>query len=460
VSRILSIAWRDFKATVVRKAFLLGVLGIPLLIVGVMVVAAGIIIQHEEPPLIGTVIVVDTTGEMTAATKSAFTQEQMDDDQRAEAKQAIEAAEQLVGGQLPTEGLSPSMPLKRGVVNVTIVGEPNADDDTIATLRGEVQAGKILAVAILDEGLLAAPGPDEAAGEFELFVAKHVDTDHTSLIERRIGRAVVDARTARAGVDIAASRAMLRAPRSQTSRISETGEARAESEDLREVRQMLVPMAFMMLLWIAVFTSGQHLLMSTIEEKSNRVMEVLLSAVSPLQLMTGKILGQGGVGLLIMLIYSSLGMTGLIMFALMNIIDPSMLVYLFVYFFMAYFMVASIMAAVGSAVSDIREANTLMTPVMLLLMVPLMLWMPITQAPNGAVATAFSFIPPTIPFAMILRVAADEPVPMWQIPATMVWGWVCVVGMVWMASKIFRVGVLMYGKPPSPVELIKWLRYS
>ena len=61
---------------------------------------------------------------------------------------------------------------------------------------------------------------------------------------------------------------------------------------------------------------------------------------------------------------------------------------------------------------------------------------------------------------MILRIAADEPVPLWQIPATIVWGYACVLAMVWMSAKIFRVGVLMYGKPPSPLQLIKWLRYA
>jgi ABC-2 type transport system permease protein len=127
---------------------------------------------------------------------------------------------------------------------------------------------------------------------------------------------------------------------------------------------------------------------------------------------------------------------------------------------MAYFMIASLMAAVGSAVTDIREANTLVMPVMLIAMIPLILWLPISQDPNGGIATAFSYIPPAIPFVMILRIAADEPVPLWQIPATIAWGYACVLAMVWIAAKIFRVGVLMYGKPPSPFQLLKWLRYA
>ena len=151
---------------------------------------------------------------------------------------------------------------------------------------------------------------------------------------------------------------------------------------------------------------------------------------------------------------------GLVSAALMDLITVSDLAYLVVYFFMAYFMIASIMAAVGSAVTDIREANTLIMPVMFVVMIPLILWMPISKAPNGGLATSFSYIPPAIPFVMILRIAADEPVPLWQIPVTIVWGYACVLAMVWMSAKIFRVGVLMYGKPPSPLQLIKWLRYA
>src|SRR5688572_18525883 len=164
-----------------------------------------------------------------------------------------------------------------------------------------------------------------------------------------------------------------------------------------------------MLIWIGTFSAGQPLMMSTIEEKSNRVMEVLLSAVSPLQLMTGKIVGYGAVGLLIVVIYSSVAIAALIAFAMFtDLLHWSHLVYLAVFYIMAYAMVSSLMATVGSAVSDVREANTLITPVMLILMVPWMLWMPISHDPNGTVATVCSFVPPAIPFAMILRIVSEE----------------------------------------------------
>lgn len=98
---------------------------------------------------------------------------------------------------------------------------------------------------------------------------------------------------------------------------------------------------------------------------------------------------------------------------------------------------------------------------MLSLMIPLMLWFPISENPNGLLATITSFIPPVMPFVMVLRIsAASEQAPLWQILLSLVWGYAAMVGMVWLAARIFRVGVLMYGKPPSPMELIRWARYS
>ena len=216
-------------------------------------------------------------------------------------------------------------------------------------------------------------------------------------------------------------------------------------------------MAFMFLLWITVFTSANYLLTTTIEEKSNKVMEVLLAAASPLQLLGGKIVGYALVSTVMLVMYGALGIAGLSALAMGDLVPTMHLVYLAVYFVIAYVMVAAMMSAVGSAVSDLREAQSLVGPVMTLLLVPLILWMPITQDPNGLLATITSFIPPASPFVMILRLtAATEPVPLWQIVAATAWGLVCAAGLLWLAARIFRVGVLMQGKPPTPKELLKW----
>ena len=470
MSKTITVAWREFKQTVLRPVFIIAVLGLPLLIVGVMIIAIVLTVQNKQPALVGTIAIVDPTGEVIEAAKVEFGHEQLDRDRAAQMEEAQRRArEQLEGGAGAMPGLTdaenPALQLVRGEVRIDIESITDSDESTIEALTGRVRNGKLIAAAVITPEVIALPDPDQRErAKFTLHVAEGVDSDHISLIERRIGQAVVRVRAIRADLDPEEAMAMLRRPEAQTSRALKSGEDAKEGEGTR-VLKTLLPAVFMILLWVSTFTTGQHLLMSTIEEKSNRVMEVLLSAVSPLQLMTGKIIGHCGVGLIIALIYSSAFVVAMIVGAsfdesLRRVLDPMDLVYLAIFFFMAYFMVASLMAAVGSAVSDIREANTLVTPVMLVMMIPWMLWMPISQAPNGALATAFSFIPPASPFALIIRRAAEEPIPAWQMPVAIIWGYICVLAMVWLAAKIFRVGVLMYGKPPNPLELLKWLRYS
>ncbi|MCH8260233.1 MAG: ABC transporter permease [Planctomycetes bacterium] len=465
MSKIAAIAWREFTQTVMRKIFLLAVLGMPVLIIAIGVIAGVMMKTHQEPPLVGTVAIVDPTGELSAAAQIEFDQEKIRRDEERQQREAVETATEALGsGSIPpgSIGTSGAMPkAARGEVIITIERVEEETDAALKTLKQRVRDDELLAAAVIGPEVLDIPPDRGERPQFQLFVSEHLDSDHVSLIEQRLGASVVRVRAQRTGKDPDEVLAMLKRPGADTKRLLEGEQEMDASATSRKLAQIIIPMAFMMLIWIGTLTSSQHLLMTTIEEKSNRVMEVLLSAVSPLQLMTGKILGHGGVGLLIVLIYSSVGIAALIALERFTQFITTMdLVYLAIFYFMAYFMIASIMAAVGSAVSEIREANTLVTPVMMLLMVPWMLWMPITQSPNGMVATVCSFIPPMSPFAMILRHVAEEDIPTWQYPVSIIWGYICVLGMIWFAAKIFRVGVLMYGKPPSLLQLIKWARYS
>ena len=201
-------------------------------------------------------------------------------------------------------------------------------------------------------------------------------------------------------------------------------------------------------------------LTTTIEEKSNKVMEVLLSAVSPTQLMAGKIFGQAAVAALMLVMFGGIIIAGLIALALSNILSVQLILLSLAYFVIAYFTIATVMAAIGSAVSELRDAQALMTPVIVVLMMPLVLYIPINNNPTSTLAVVTSMIPPLTPFVMPLRLAASpEPLPAWEIIASLLIGVGSVVCLLWITSRIFRVGVLMQGKPPSPMELLRWMRY-
>jgi len=333
--------------------------------------------------------------------------------------------------------------------DITVI---KAETDDITILKQQIRDGEIISYIIVPVALVASEESDE---DVEVFIPGSFSPNHTGVVTTAASRSIVNVRLRRLGHNPENIRSLLHRPSVATTRLAEDG---GETLD-NEVARRLIPMAFMMLLWIATFTSGNYLLTTTIEEKSNKVIEVLLSAISPMQLLAGKILGQAGVSTVILCMYGSVVMAGLVAFAMLDLIPIYHLVLFATYFVIAYFMIATIMTAVGSAVSELSDAQSLMGPIMLLLLVPLLLWPILLEHPNGLVATITSFTPPLLPFIMILRVTTStEPVATWQIILSIVIGFGSVIAMVWMCARIFRIGVLMQGKPPSILQLAKWIR--
>jgi ABC-2 type transport system permease protein len=159
-------------------------------------------------------------------------------------------------------------------------------------------------------------------------------------------------------------------------------------------------------------------------------------------------------------LYLGLGVMALLSFASLGMLDPMLIVFLVLFFFIAYLTVGAFMAAIGAAVNDIREAQGLMTPVMMVIMVPWILWMPISRDPNSVFATVLSFIPPVSSFITMLRMATTTPPPLWQSLLSVVVSAAGAVAMLWVAAKVFRIGLLMFGKPPNFATLVRWVRTS
>jgi ABC-2 type transport system permease protein len=228
------------------------------------------------------------------------------------------------------------------------------------------------------------------------------------------------------------------------------------------------PMAFVYLLWIAVITAAQMLLTNTVEEKSNRIIEVLLSSVSPGQLMAGKIWGIGATGLTLTVSWVLCALLGLRiaewmlpgsdLSSLAAAKDPLYLLSFLIYFLLGYLLYAAILVGLGSVTNSLKEAQNLLQPVFILLIVPLVSMMFIVQEPNGTVAKVLSYIPLFTPFVMMNR--AGGPPEVWEYAVT----GVLLIVSVWFAfraaGKIFRVGVLMTGNPPKLKEILGWLRQS
>ena len=445
--RVLAVALREFRHTVLTKGFIFGALVMPVVMFAAFA-AIGLLMDSKLPPTVGTVAVLDASGSVELHAREEL------------APDRVNAAEfggkglKDAGLPAPPAGAAPVV-ARRIELSLEFVRDPGREQE----LRDRLRDGGLLALAVIPPEVLAADPrmPDGGAASFTLVVPSDSPPRLTSLLERSIAKAIVKARVERAGSDWRSLDALLSMPGTTVRRLSEDGAESAENV----VAKTLLPMGFMLLIWIATFTSGNYLLTTTIEEKSSKVMEVILSAVSPMQLLAGKILGFAAVSVLMVGMYGALGIAGLTVAAMGDLVSPGLLLLMGVYFVMAYAFVAIMMASVGSAVNDLREAQSLVTPAMLVLTVPLMLWLPISEQPNGTLAVVTSFVPPAIPFVMVLRVAASsEPIAAWQVAASIAWGFAWVGVFLWAGAKVFRVGVLMQGKPPTPRELLKWIRMA
>ena len=463
--KIVHIAWREIRYTALTPAFLLGVVGVPIAMLG-LIVLYPLLLSQEARPLEGTLAIVDPSGLVGTQVEIILEEDRLEEEAAKKLEETLkklplDGALQNAGGGMSL--FRPNIDLFKTEINLELLVV--LDPEELPRLKDRLQAGELVGIAVIPDELLdvtadleALPDDEELLAlheSFELFLTQDSAPNQTNALEDVLKQAVVETRAQLGDIDYETVQRILTRPGVRAIRVSESGE-NPENIKIR----MILPIVLMMLLWVSTLTSGNYILTSTIEEKSNRVMEVLLSAVSPMQLMTGKLLGQSVVASFMMVMYGGMAILGLFAIAMADLISVGLIVLSLCYFAIAYFMVASIMAAIGSAVNDLRDAQSLMGPAMIILILPMILWMPITNNPESALAVVTGFIPPLIPFVMILRIASSsEAIPIWQIVLSLTLGGLSVVAMLWMCARIFRVGVLMQGKPPSPLELLRWMRY-
>lgn len=277
-----------------------------------------------------------------------------------------------------------------------------------------------------------------------------------------------------------------------TLRIDDAGEEKSVSS----ITSFGIGIVMTLTLYMFLLMYGQLVMSSIIEEKSNRVLELMVSSVKPLQLMLGKILGIGLVAVVQVVIWGILvccvsafvlpllipeGLAD--QMALMNAggfdaststFDPDMIkalslfssvgyiakLFVYILFFLVggFLFYASIFAAIGSAVDNAQDASQLQTFATLPIILALMVALTIGKDPNTPIALWTSFIPFTSPMVMLARVPFD--IPSWQIWVSIVVLFASFVVMAWIAAKIYRVGIFMYGKKPTVKDLIRWARYK
>jgi len=341
------------------------------------------------------------------------------------------------------------------LVRVDSAGTPVA----VREAEAEVLRGRIKGYLLLDRRTLAGQR------------AQYVGTNATVIsevdaIRTAVRRAVLAERLDRAGVDAAEAERLARLDvQLRTERLTTTG-GRGGSGRLNALFAVVVSA----LLYMTIFLYGQAVLRGVIEEKQTRVAEVVVASVSPTRLLTGKVLGVGAVGLTQMLIWIATGAAMLrareAVLARLGIttaplilphIDPGQLVLLVFFFLLGYLFYASLFAAVGSMVSTEQEAQQAQLPVAMLLVLSIAFLQPALEAPDSTLAVNLSVLPFSSPILMPLRMSTVA-VPGWQIGLAIFELVLACVVAVWLAARIYRIGLLMYGKRPTLREVFRWVR--
>ncbi len=345
------------------------------------------------------------------------------------------------------------------------------------SLRAAVQAGRYDAYLRLPAGL------EEGAGEAVYYSSEGGGLSARSRIEEAVDQAVrqhrLDIRQAPPEVlEVLRSRVPVRMVK-----LTDEGEAADSS-----VTYSVIGYILGFILYMTMFIYGSFVMQGVIEEKSTRVVEVMISSVRPFQLLMGKVLGIGAMGLLQMAIWSVLILAG-ITFAgqiMALFIDPSafdlpvdasrqevlraadlsipdispmVFVWFILFFLGGYLLYSSLFAAIGSAVEQPQDAQGLMLPVSMLIIIPILFMAFIIESPNSTLSIVLSIIPFFSPILMVVRYTVTE-VPFWEMALSFFLLVGAFIGAVWISSRIYRVGILMYGKKPALKDLIRWFRYA
>lgn len=415
--KLFTVAKREYLERVKKRSFLIGTFLGPLLM-GAMIVVPGLLFEHA-PEGRASLAVVDLTGKLYEGFEKA-----LDD----------------------TLSNGDRMFVLRDVPATS------ADlEDAKRRLGAEVGAEAI-------DGYLVIAGDAVESGK-STYYGRNVSNIRTiERIQSALRETIVAHRLAAEGLEYAKVNEMLRGVTVETVQVSKGAEKASEFE-----KTYITTFIFIMMLYMTILLWGMAVQRSIIDEKNNRVIEVLLSSLTAFDLMVGKIVGVGAVGLTQYAIWAVFGAVlygyalGSGMFAGMAALSAATLVYFVLFYVLGFLFYATMFAAVGAVCNSDQEAQQLQTPIVMCLAFTIVIPMAVMQSPDGAFATVLSMVPFFSPILMFMRINIMTP-PFWQIALSMaiLAASIYVSGLV--AAKIFRIGILMYGKRPDAREILKWLR--
>jgi ABC-2 type transport system permease protein len=364
-------------------------------------------------------------------------------------------AKVLSPGLTPISGTAPTAGAR--FIPVEVAPGGRQPDDVRVELSEKVRRGELFAFIEIPADIL----DPAAAGQIRYY------SDHPSYaalpdwLRTAVNGIVMNERFRQASIDrLLVSRLTRQAPMTKLGLVTRDAAGRVKNaETVDTARAFGVPLAVVFLMYITVMSSAPQLLNSVIEEKMSRISEVLMGSVTPFQLMMGKLIGSVGVSVLLAAVYIGGGLAAAQYWGgYASAVTLPLLAWFTLFLIMSIFIFGSLFIAIGAACNDLKDSQSMMTPVMVLIMIPLFTWASVLRAPDGPLATTLSLIPTAAPFLMMLRISLQPGPPLWQIAASVALMAVTVAVTVWAAGKIFRTGLLMQGKSATVGEMLRWVR--
>lgn len=331
--------------------------------------------------------------------------------------------------------------------------EPGPNETTRAALKDKVASGQLDGYVWLSDEALKSRKIDYVARETSDFM-------EAASLQSALKAALLRQQLIAHGVSAADADSFMKDLQLQTVSMKRGKETRAGGPG-----QFLGVLVLTMLLYMTVLLYGVAVMRSVLEEKNSRVMEVVLSSATAKELMAGKVLGVGAVGLTQIAIWVLLGVGAAApamaaMRSMGNVSLPISAIPAFaVFFVLGYLLYSALFAALGAMVNSEQEAQQWQFFVTLPIVVPIVMMTYIIRQPNAPLSMWLSLVPFFAPILMYMRIVVQTP-PLWQIGACVVILALTIWGVLALCSRIYRVGILMYGKKPTLPEIVKWVKYA
>lgn len=433
MNKVLTFAKREYKAAVRTKGFIIGLILAPVLMSGSLI--AFLLLKDKVDTTSKTIVVVDRSGVIAPALIEAV-----------EGRNANEIFDNETGEKVRPE------------YHLEVLSEDNDIPAQLLELSDRVRRGDIHAFLDIGADVIHPAGRGETA-RISYYAKNPAMDDVRRWLSSPINNQIRKARLLDAGVD------ETRVPdlfhwinvdaMSLVSVDSETGEV----EDARrasEVEAILIPIMMMMLMFLMMMMSVPGMLQSVMEEKTQRIAEVLLSSISPFQFMMGKVVGGIAVSLTSSSVYI---LGGIILVQYMGYdqyIPYHVLPWFVTYMLLAVIMFGAMSAALGATCNEPKDAQSMTFPMLLPMLIPMFVYFPIVREPIGSLGTWMSLIPLFTPTLMVLRVTTPEAIPLWQPFVGLAGMMLFTLAFVWSGGRIFRVAILMQGTPPKFANIVRW----